>query len=285
MGRAYPSSIPPVAPSSGTPRENHLLCRLSSEPYNRMLPFLERVPMPPGRVLSESGNDLRHAYFPTDCIISLLYITEDGNSAEFSVVGNDGLLGVFACMGGPTTHHRAVVQTAGSAYRLPAARLKEEFDSHGELMSLLLTYSLALIAQVGQIAVCNRHHTINQQLCRWLLAALDRRSDTHLVMTQELIAEKLGVRREGVTEAARKLQKLGVITYARGLIEVLDRSKLATLACECYEAVRVETERLLPHGEIPRSPGQPTYQSFGRAPPEPSTPRVCRTGGRAAVVN
>lgn len=274
MRSAYPSLVAPVTHFSGTPSENHLLGRLSSEPYNRLLPFLERVPMPQRRVLSESGDSLRHAYFPTDCVISLLYITEDGNSAEFSVVGNDGLLGVFACMGGPATHHRAVVQCGGSAYRLPAARLKEEFDRHGEMMALLLSYSLALIAQVGQIAICNRYHTIDQQLCRWLLAALDRGSGPHVVMTQELIAEKLGVRREGVTEAARNLQKLGVITYARGLIQVLDRSKLANLACECYEAVRLETERLLPQDGIRRGHVQPSYQSSARGAPGTSTSRV-----------
>jgi len=236
----------------GTPAENHLIARLTDEPYHRLRPFLERVPMPLGKVLYESGGNLRHVYFPADCIISLLYVMESGASAEISVVGNEGLVGVALFMGGETTPSRAIVQSAGSAYRLPAAKLKEEFNRHGELLVLLMKYSQALVTQMAQTAVCNRHHSIDQQLCRWLLLSLDRLSGLHLVMTQELIANMLGVRREGVTEAAGKLQKQGVITYSRGRIHVLDRPKLESLACECYEVVRVETERLLPQSNLRR---------------------------------
>jgi CRP-like cAMP-binding protein len=201
--------------------------------------------MPLGKVLYESGDTLRHVYFPTDSIVSLLYVLEDGASAEISVVGNEGLIGIALFMGGETTPSRAVVQSAGNAYRLIGQRLKDEFHRNGPLQLLLLRYTQALITQMTQ-TVCNRHHSVDQQLCRWLLLSLDRLSSNQLVMTQELIANMLGVRREGVTEAAGKLDKLGVIRYARGRITVLDRPKLEQLCCECYAVVKKETDRLLP---------------------------------------
>jgi CRP-like cAMP-binding protein len=190
---------------------------------------------------------MRHVYFPTDCIVSLLYVMESGASAEISVVGNEGVVGISLFMGGESTSSRAIVQSAGSAYRLAGQRIKDEFNLHGEMMLLLLRYTQSLITQMSQTAVCNRHHSIDQQLCRWLLLSLDRLSDNTLTMTQELIANMLGVRREGVTEAAGKLQRLGVIDYSRGHITVLDRPKLETLSCECYEVVKRETDRLLSH--------------------------------------
>ena len=199
--------------------------------------------MPLGKVLYESGDTLRHVYFPTDSIVSLLYVLEDGASAEISVVGNEGLIGIALFMGGETTPTRAIVQSAGHAYRLIGQRLKEEFHQNGPLQLLLLRYTQALITQMTQ-TVCNRHHSVDQQLCRWLLLSLDRLSSTQLVMTQELIANMLGVRREGVTDAAGKLQKLGVIQYHRGHITVLDRPKLEHLSCECYRVVKKETDRL-----------------------------------------
>ena len=202
--------------------------------------------MPLGKVLYESGDILRHVYFPTDSIVSLLYVMEDGASAEIAVVGNEGMIGVALFMGGETTPSRAIVQSAGYAYRLLGQRLKDEFHRNGEMQILLLRYTQALITQMAQTAVCNRHHTVDQQLCRWLLLSLDRLSSNQLTMTQELIANMLGVRREGVTEAAGKLQKLGVIEYSRGQITVLDRPKLEQLCCECYAVVKKETDRLLP---------------------------------------
>jgi len=229
------------------PLENHLLAALPAEVQQRLLPYLERVPMPLGSVLYESGATMRHVYFPIDCIVSLLYVMEDGASAEISVVGNEGLIGVALFMGGVSTPSRALVQSGGFAYRMPGQRLKDEFNRHGDLMLLLLRYTQALITQMAQTAVCNRHHSIDQQLCRWLLLSLDRLPDNKLSMTQELIANMLGVRREGVTEAAGKLQKLGVIEYSRGRISVLDRPRLETLCCECYAVVKKETDRLLPY--------------------------------------
>ena len=229
------------------PLDNHLLAALSAEVQQRLLPSLELVPMPLGMVLYESGDTMRHAYFPTDSIVSLLYVMEDGASAEISVVGNEGLVGVALFMGGLSTPSRAIVQSAGHAYRMPGQRLKDEFNRHAELMLLLLRYTQALITQMSQTAVCNRHHSIDQQLCRWLLLSLDRLPDNRLSMTQELIANMLGVRREGVTEAAGRLQKLGVIEYSRGHITVLDRPRLEALCCECYAVVRRETDRLLPY--------------------------------------
>jgi CRP-like cAMP-binding protein len=208
--------------------------------------MLELVPLPLCKVLYESGDTMRYVYFPTDSIVSLLYVMESGASAEISVVGKDGIVGVSLFMGGESTSSRAVVQSAGSAYRLAGQKLKDEFNRHSELMQLLLRYTQSLITQMAQTAVCNRHHSIDQQLCRWLLLSLDRLPDNKLTMTQELIANMLGVRREGVTEAAGKLQKLGVIDYCRGHITVLDRSKLEALSCECYAVVKRESDRLLP---------------------------------------
>ncbi|TKD38742.1 Crp/Fnr family transcriptional regulator [Azotobacter chroococcum] len=228
------------------PAQNHFLCALPADVHNRLRPHLERVPMPLGKVLYESGDVLRHVYFPTDSIVSMLYVMESGASAEISVVGNEGFVGVAMLMGGNSTTGRAVVQSAGHAWRLPAPRLREEFERHGELQHLVLRYTQSLITQVAQTAACNRHHTIDQQLCRWLLLSLDRLPDNRLTMTQELIANMLGVRREGVTEAAGKLQRLGVIEYSRGHITVLDRPALEQLSCECYAVVKQETDRLLP---------------------------------------
>ena len=202
--------------------------------------------MPLGTVLYESGDTLRHVYFPTDCIVSLLYATEDGSSAEIAVVGNEGLVGIALFMGGETTPSRAIVKSAGHAYRLIGQRLKDEFYRSGEMQLLLLRYTQALITQMSQTAVCNRHHSVDQQLCRSLLLSLDRLVISHLTMTQELIATTLGVRREGVTEAAGKLQKAGVISYSRGEITVLDRPRLEAMCCECYAVVRRESDRLLP---------------------------------------
>jgi len=232
-------------PASHAHEDNHLLAALSPAERERLIPHLKLVPMPLGRVLYESGDVMRHVYFPIDCIVSLLYVMEDGASAEISVVGNEGLIGIALFMGGETTPSRAIVQSAGHAYRLIGRELKEEFHRNGQMQLLLLRYTQALITQMAQTAVCNRHHSVDQQLCRWLLLSLDRLSSDKLTMTQELIANMLGVRREGVTEAAGKLQKLGVIRYSRGQITVLDRKKMERLCCECYAVVRKETDRLL----------------------------------------
>src|ERR1043165_523474 len=228
------------------PRQNHILDALPQLERERLFPHLKLVPMPLGMVLYESGAALRHVYFPTDSIVSLLYVMQDGASAEIAVVGNEGVIGVSLFMGGGTTPGRAIGQTGGFAYRLTGARLKQEFSRHGELLHILLRYTQSLLTQMSQTAVCNRHHTLDQQLCRWLLLSLDRLSGNRLDMTQELIANMLGVRREGVTDAAGKLQKLGVIQYSRGKITVLDRPHLERLSCECYEVVKKETDRLLP---------------------------------------
>ncbi|HEY9199779.1 MAG TPA: Crp/Fnr family transcriptional regulator [Gammaproteobacteria bacterium] len=233
-------------PDAYDPHQSHLLAALPAEEYARMLPNLERVPMPLGDVLYESGNELRHVYFPTTSIVSLLYVMNDGASAEIAVVGNEGLIGVALFMGGETMPNRAVVQSAGHAYRLKGQLLKEEFNRSGELQHLLLRYTQALLTQMAQTAVCNRHHSLDQQLCRWLLLSLDRLPSDELVMTQELIANMLGVRREGVTEAAGNLQRDGLIKYNRGHITVLDRAGLEARVCECYAVVRKEFERLLP---------------------------------------
>jgi CRP-like cAMP-binding protein len=229
------------------PCQNHLLAALPIEARDRLFPHLDFERLPLGKVLYESGDTLGHAYFPTDSIVSLLYVMESGASAEISVVGNEGLIGVALFMGGESTPSRAIVQSAGGAFRLAGQRLKDEFNRHGELLLLVLRYTQALITQMAQTAVCNRHHSIDQQLCRWLLLSLDRLPGNRLTMTQELIANMLGVRREGVTEAALKLQKLGVIRYSRGEITVLDRPRLEELVCECYSVVRLESQRLLPH--------------------------------------
>jgi len=198
-------------------------------------------------VLYESGHTLSHAYFPTTAIVSLLYVMENGASAEIAVAGNEGLVGISLFMGGGSTPSRAVVQSAGLGFRMPAQTIKDEFERSGAVVSVLLRYTQALITQMAQTAVCNRHHTLDQQLCRWLLLSLDRLPGSELVMTQELIANMLGVRREGVTEAATRLQKAGLIRYARGHISVLDRAGLEKRSCECYAVVRKEYDRLLPN--------------------------------------
>ncbi len=230
------------------PESNRLLCELPDEVKVRIHPHLELVELKLGQVISEAGSKMRYVYFPTDSIISLLYVMENGSSAEIAVVGNDGMVGVALFMGGESTTSRAVVQSAGYAYRLFGQRLKDEFNRHGALLHLLLRYSQVLLTQMSQTAVCNRHHSIEQQLCRWLLLSIDRLPDEHLLMTQELIANMLGVRREGVTDAAGKLQRMGMINYSRGHIEVTDRKLLERTCCECYNVVKQESERLMPPG-------------------------------------
>ena len=229
-----------------TPRQNHLLGALPPEEWERLHPRMELRPMPLGHVLYESGDTMRHVYFPTTSIVSLLYVMENGASAEIAIVGNEGIVGISLFMGGETTPSRAIVQSAGHAYRVPGQYLKEEFFRAGPLQRLLLRYTQALITQMAQTAVCNRHHSVERQLCRWLLMSLDRLASNELTMTQELIANMLGVRREGVTESAGKLQKLGLIEYSRGRIVVLDRPALEAHACECYAVVKKEFDRLLP---------------------------------------
>ena len=224
--------------------QNSLLGALSEDARRRIFPKLKRVEMPLGEVIYESGQTIEYVYFPIDCIISLLYVMIDGASAEISVVGNEGMAGVAVIMGGESTPSRSVVQSRGYAYRMAASEMKTEFNNYSEIRILTLQFTQALITQMSQTAVCNRHHTIDQQLCRWLLLSLDRLGGNRLNMTQELIANMLGVRREGVTQAAGKLQKLGVIEYQRGQILVLDRPQLETLSCECYSVVRYENSRL-----------------------------------------
>lgn len=233
-----------------SPAENRLLAVLPPIERERVYRKLELVRMPLGSVLYESGSRLDHVYFPANAIVSLLYVMADGASAEIAVVGNDGVVGVSLFMGGETTPSRAVVQSAGVAYRLPGSVLKEEFRRGGATQHLLLRYTQALLTQMAQTAVCNRHHSVDQQLCRWLLLSLDRLSSNELAMTQELIANMLGVRREGVTEAAGKLQAAGVIRYSRGRITVLDRPALEAQACECYAVVKQESDRLLPYPDM-----------------------------------
>ena len=227
-------------------RQNLLLAALSAAQLKRLARNMEAIEMPLGDVLYESGRHSSHVYFPTTSIISLLYVLESGASSQIAVVGNDGVIGVSLFMGGETTPSRAVVQSAGVGYRLPDRAIKDEFHRGGPLQHLMLRYTQALITQMAQTAVCNRHHSVDQQLSRWLLHSIDRLGVPHITMTQELIATMLGVRREGVTEAAGKLQAAGVIRYRRGHISVLDRPKLEKLSCECYDVVRRETARLLP---------------------------------------
>ena len=232
------------AQGSHSPEQNRLLAALAPDERERIFPHLQLVALPLGKALYESGDLLRHVYFPADAIVSLLYVLESGASAEIAVVGNEGLIGIALFMGGETTPSRAVVQSAGHAYRLVGQRLKDEFHRNGGVQLRLLRYTQALITQMAQTAVCNRHHSVDQQLCRWLLLSLDRLSSNELVMTQELIANMLGVRREGVTEAAGRLQKLGLIKYSRGKITVLDRPGIEALSCECYAAVKREADRI-----------------------------------------
>jgi CRP-like cAMP-binding protein len=228
------------------PRSNHLLAALPNVEWQRWQPLLEPVKLPLGKVLYESGSRLTHVYFPTTSIVSLLYVMEDGASAEIAVVGHEGIVGISLFMGGESTPSRAVVQSAGQGFRLRASAIQEEFGRVGSVMHLLLRYTQALITQMAQTAVCNRHHSLDQQLCRWLLLSLDRLPSSELAMTQELIANMLGVRREGVTEAAGHLQEAGLIQYRRGHIKVLDRPNLEKRVCECYAVVKKEYDRLLP---------------------------------------
>jgi CRP-like cAMP-binding protein len=231
------------APDS--PHQNHLLDALPAADYERITAQAELVPMVLGDVLYEPGKKLQHVYFPTTAIISLLYVMKDGASAEIAVVGNEGMLGISLFMGGDTTPSSGVVQSAGHAYRLEAELLKDEFERFGATMHLLLRYTQALITQMAQTAVCNRHHSVDQQLCRWLLLSLDRLASNELTMTQESIANMLGVRREGVTAAAGRLQRAGLIHYSRGHITVLDRKAVEARSCECYQVVKEESDRLL----------------------------------------
>ncbi len=235
-----------MAASPADAQQNQLLAVLPEASRSHWMPSLHLVDLPLGKVLYESGGTLTHVYFPTTAIVSLLYVMEDGSSAEIAVVGNEGIVGISLFMGGASTPSRAVVQSAGQGLRLNASLLMAEFDQGGPVLHLLLRYTQALITQMAQTAVCNRHHTLDQQLCRWLLLSLDRLQSDELVMTQELIANMLGVRREGVTEAAGRLQQAGLIKYTRGHITVLDRRALEARCCECYDVVRKEYGRLLP---------------------------------------
>jgi len=225
---------------------NHLFEAMPQAEWERLLPFIEPTELPLGKVLYEPGVKMSHVVFPSSAIVSLLYALENGSSAEIAVVGNEGVVGISIFMGGESTSSRAVVQSAGAGYRIKSSILLEEFNKGGPIMHLLLRYTQALITQMSQTAVCNRHHSLDQQLCRWLLLSADRLTGNELIMTQELIANMLGVRREGVTEAALKIQKAGLIQYARGHITILDRHGLERRTCECYEVVKNEYERLLP---------------------------------------
>jgi CRP-like cAMP-binding protein len=236
--------------ASDSPKGNRLVAALPEEDYKGLLPVLEAVRLPLGMALYESGGAQGYVYFPTSSIVSLLYVLADGSSAEIAVTGCEGLVGIALFMGGETTPSRAVVQSAGQGFRIKAALLKKKFEEGGALQLLLLRFTQALITQMTQTAVCNRHHAVDQQLCRWLLLSLDRLPANELVMTQELIANMLGVRREGVTEAAGKLQADGLIEYSRGKITVLDRTKLEARVCECYAVVKQEYDRLLPAGQL-----------------------------------
>ena len=238
--------------SPHSPKQNHLLDALPAADYARLLPHLELVPMPLGWAVYEAGGQMRYLYFPTTSIVSLLYVLENGASAEIAITGNEGLVGISLFMGGESTPSRAVVQSKGNGYRLRASVLKTEFALGGSLQYLSLRYTQALITQMAQTAVCNRHHTLDQQLCRWLLLSLDRLPGNELLMTQELISNMLGVRREGVTAAAGKLQGDGLVKYSRGHIVVLDRPKLEKRVCECYAVVKKEFDRLLPYEVPPR---------------------------------
>jgi CRP-like cAMP-binding protein len=233
--------------SSDSSKQNHLLAALPATDYARLLPDLEPVAMPLGWVVYESGGHMGYVYFPITCIVSLLYVMESGASAEIAIAGNEGLVGIALFMGGESTPSRAVVQSAGEGYRLKASVLKKEFALGGPLQHLALRYTQALITQMAQTAVCNRHHSVDQQLCRWLLLSMDRLPGNELRMTQELIANMLGVRREGVTAAAGNLLAAGVIHYSRGHITILDRTKLEQRVCECYGVVKTEFDRLLPY--------------------------------------
>jgi CRP-like cAMP-binding protein len=237
---SQPASAPP------TPRQNNLLAALHAVDYARLLPYLEQVSMPLGAVLHESGGELKHVYFPTTSIVSLLCVMEDGDSAEIAITGNEGLVGMALVMGGDTTPSRAVVQCAGQGFRMPARAFVAEFDRGGPLQCLILRYMQALITQMVQTAACNRHHTVEQQFCRWVLLSLDRLPSNKVAMTRGLIANMLGVRQDGATVVAEKLKGEGLIGYNNGHITVLDRPGLEARVCECYQVVRKEFDRLLP---------------------------------------
>ncbi len=238
-------------PAPHSPQQNHLLASLPEAVYERLFAHLELVPMPLGHVVYTSGAELPYLYFPTSCIVSLVYVMANGASAEIAVTGFEGLLGVSLFLGGLTTPNQAVVQSGGHAYRIRADLIKKEFDQGGAVQHLLLLYTQAFIAQMAQTAVCNRHHSLDQQLCRWLLLSMDRLRSDELMMTQELIANMLGVRRQGVVEAAGRLQKAGLIEYQRGHITILDRARLEARVCECYSVVKREYDRLLPQYRSP----------------------------------
>lgn len=225
---------------------NHIFEAMPTNEWERLLPFIETIELPLGKVLYEPGTKMSHVIFPSSAIVSLLYALENGSSAEIAVVGNEGVVGISIFMGGESTSSRAVVQSAGVGYKIKSSMLLDEFNRGGPIMHLLLRYTQALITQMSQTAVCNRHHSLDQQLCRWLLLSADRLTGNELIMTQELIANMLGVRREGVTEAALKIQKAGLIQYARGHITILDRHGLERSTCECYQVVKTEYDRLLP---------------------------------------
>lgn len=241
-----------MPPSPTDPRSNSLLAAIPQKDWERFSQHLSPVALDLGLVLHEPGREQFHMYFPTDAIISLIYVLESGASAEIAIVGREGMVGTALFMGGIATPTRAVVQSAGQGFRIPAAHLREEFARAGPIQDLLLRFTQSIMVQMGQTAVCNRHHNVDQQLCRWLLMSLDRLSTDQLSMTQELIGNMLGVRREAVTEAAGKLQRAGIIQYARGRILVLDRPRLEELSCECYEVVRHELDRLLPWSNVPQ---------------------------------
>ena len=249
-------------------RDNHLLAALPDAELRRLAPWLQQVALQPGRVLYESGRTILHAYFPTTSLVSILYEFDDGASAETAITGNEGMIGIAVYMGGGSRLGRAVVLTAGHAFRLGALALKDEFERTGPLMHLLLRYTQALITQTAQTAVCNRHHSLDQRLCRWLLLCLDRSQGDDLAITQQVIAHMLGVRRESVTEAALKLQKLGLIQCGRGRIAVLDRRGLEQRCCECYSAVRREYDRLLPDRRATQAAAQQRATRVGALQPE-----------------
>lgn len=253
-----------MLPNHCSPKHNRLLNSLTPEEYERIFPYLELVEMPLSYVLYESGEKLHYVYFPVDCIVSLLYVMENGSSAEIAVVGFEGAIGITFFMGGQTMPNRAVVQSAGYSYRMRPNQFMREFDRHGAMLHIMLKYTQAIITQMAQTAVCNRHHSVDQQLCRWLLLSLDRLPSNELTMTQELIANMLGVRREGVTEAAGKLQQAGLIHYRRGHITVLDRQGLEARVCECYQVVKKEFDRLLPVTKRTETPV--ARASLGRYP-------------------
>lgn len=277
------STIKPLLNPGSTPtlepQENHLLAALSPAVQDRLFPYMELVPLTLRSLLYEAGRPMRHVYFPADSIISMQFMLQNGASTAISIVGNEGLLGIGLFLGFEPSRSRSLVQSAGYAYRIPKPLVKSEFDRHDELMVLMLRYTQTMISQLAQTAICNRHHSIFEQLCRWLLLTLDRLSQNQVTMTQEFISTMLGVRREGVTEAATKLRDLGIISYHRGIITVLDRSALEHAACECYESVRSETEKILhylpqrravldapvPVVEIPKSPKGAPRGSIARA--------------------